>query len=227
MTVSAGTLQADNSNGSATGTNQLFIAAGATLSGNGVIGGLTTFDDGATLAPGNPYGTLTISNELDLSDLTLLQFDLGTNSDEVVVSGDLFLTGQLQVTAAGGFGVGTYTLFSCAGTLTYANFMLASAPAGYHYSFNTNTSGVVKLIVAPATPPNFGSLAASGASLVFSGNNGVPLGSYFVLASTNLALPPAGWTCVLTNQFDVGGNFIFTNAMNTNSAQSYYRLQLP
>ena len=77
MTVSAGTLQVNNTTGSATGTNQVFVASGATLSGTGIIGGLTVFDDGAILAPGTGTGTLTISNELDLSDQTVLQFGLG------------------------------------------------------------------------------------------------------------------------------------------------------
>jgi autotransporter-associated beta strand protein len=227
MTVSDGTLQVNNTSGSATGTNQVFVAANATLSGNGIIGGPTAFDDGAILAPGNPTGTLTISNELDLSDLTVLQFGLGTNSDEVVVGGNLFLTGQLQVTNTGGFGVGAYTLFTCAGTLTYDDFMLASAPAGYNYSFNTNTPGAVKLIVAPTAPPKFGGLTANGANLIFSGGNGVPLGSYVLLTSTNLSLPLANWTGVLTNQFDANGNFNITNALDANAPQNFYLLQLP
>ena len=86
----------------------------------------------------------------------------------------------------------------------------------------TNT---VAVCVTP--PPQFGGVTVSGANLVFSGSNGVPLGNYFVLATTNLALPPANWTVVSTNQFDTGGNFSFTNAINTNSPQTFYILQSP
>ena len=157
-TVNSGTLCANNASGSATGTSPVEVFSGATLTGNGSIGGATTIDNGATLAPGDPIGTLNFTNNLTLNDNSLLQFGLGTNSDTIVVNGDLVLTGQLSVTNAGGFGVGAYPLFTCAGALTVGNLTLVSAPAGFNYRFNTNTPGVVKLIVAPATPPSFGTL---------------------------------------------------------------------
>ena len=225
-TVSSGTLCADNAAGSASGTSPVEVFSGATLTGNGSIGGATTIDNGATLAPGDPTGTLAFANNLTLNDNSLLQFGLGTNSDSVVVSGGLFLTGQLSVTNAGGFGVGVYPLFTCGGALAIGNLALAAAPAGFNYSFNTNTPGVVQLIVAPTTPPSFGSTAMSGTNLVLRGGNGVPLGNYVVLATTNLALPLANWTRLATNQFDAGGNFSFTNAPGL-PAQNFYRLQLP
>jgi hypothetical protein len=52
-------------------------------------------------------------------------------------------------------------------------------------------------------------------------------GTYYVLTSTNLAAPLTNWTRLLTNQFDGGVNFNLTNAMNTNSPQSFYLLQMP
>jgi hypothetical protein len=141
------------------------------------------------------------------------------------VGGDLFLTGQLNITNAGGFGVSAYTLFTCAGTLTFDNLVITSGPAGFNYSFNTNTPGSVKLIVAPTTPPVFGSLGFfSQTNLVLSGSNGAPLGNYYVLSSTNLTLPVASWTRVATNQFDASGKFIFTNSISAGQ-QNYFRLQ--
>jgi hypothetical protein len=58
-----------------------------------------------------------------------------------------------------------------------------------------------------------------------SGSGGAANAVYYLLISTNLATPPAGWTRVLTNQFDVAGNFTVTNPPATNS-QTFYRLQL-
>ena len=224
-TVSGGTLLVTNLTGSATGTGDMEILLGATLAGNGIIGSATTVDDFATFAPGNPTSTLTFTSDLTLNDNTSLQFALGTNSDSVVVGGDLFLTGRLSVTNAGGFGVGAYTIFTCAGALTFDNLVLVSAPAGFNYSFNTNTPGVVKFIAAPTTPPVFGSLIfSSRTNLVMSGSNGAPLGNYYVLSSTNLTLPVASWTRVATNQYDASGKFIFTNPISTGQ-QSYFRLQ--
>jgi len=226
-TVSAGTLLVNNPAGSAIGTGDLEIFSGATLTGSGSIGSSTTVDNGATLAPGSPGGTLAIANDLTLNDNSILRFGLGTSSVSVVVNGALFLTGQLNVTNAGGFGVGAYPLFTCFGALTIGNLALASAPTGYNYSFNTNTPGIVKLVVAPTVPPQFGSTIMSCTNLVFSGNNGAPLGIYYVLTATNLILPTASWTRVATNQFDSGGNFSFTNSTDPAMMQTFVRLQVP
>jgi autotransporter-associated beta strand protein len=232
MTVSAGTLQVNNTTGSATGTNQVFVASGAALSGGGIIAGLTAFDDGAILSPGNQSGTgsasgiLTISNELDLSDQTGLQFGLGTNGDEVAVSGNLTLGGQLSITNLGGFGAGTYTLFTYGGALTMGNLSIASAPAGFVCTISTNTPGQINLIVQLPAPPVIGGIKLAGGNLILNGSGGHAFGTYYILTSTNVAAPLTNWTRLLTNQFDAGGNFSFTNAMNTNAAQSFYLLQL-
>jgi autotransporter-associated beta strand protein len=220
-TVNSGTLLVNNLTGSGTGTGDLEVFSGATLAGNGIIGSSTTIDNGATLAPGNPSGTLTITNDLTLNDSSLLQFGLGTNSDSVAVGGDLALTGQLTVTNSGGFTAGSYPLFSCAGSLNLGNLQLVAAPAGYNYSFDTNTPGVVKLVAAV---PAFGNSKVVNGKMVFSGTGGSNNATFYIVASTNLAAPINTWIPVLTNQFDAGGNFAVTNNPATN-AQFFYRLK--
>jgi len=71
------------------------------------------------------------------------------------------------------------------------------------------------------------SLAANGSNLVFSGANGVPAATYYVLSSTNIALPAAQWTVTATNSFDANGNFNFTNTADPNAPQTFYRLRMP
>jgi hypothetical protein len=100
----------------------------------------------------------------------------------------------------------------------------------YIYRLDTNTAGQVKLVVAVPSPPNFGNIRVAnggGGSFVMSGTGGVTNGTYYVLASTNLALPLNQWTPVATNPFDGNGNFAFTNTPAANSPQMFYRLQLP
>jgi len=48
---------------------------------------------------------------------------------------------------------------------------------------------------------------------------------YYLLASTNLALPSGQWTRIATNRF-VGGTFNLTNSIDTTSPQNFYRLEL-
>jgi hypothetical protein len=86
-------------------------------------------------------------------------------------------------------------------------------------------------VVSPPPPlsPSFGtaSFVRSSGGLVLSGTGGVSNGIYNVLASTNVALPLNRWTPVATNQFNSSGNFIFTNAVQTNSPQRFFLLQIP
>jgi hypothetical protein len=58
------------------------------------------------------------------------------------------------------------------------------------------------------------------------GSGGPAGGNYYVLGSTNIALPLILWTHIVTNQFDSSGNFNFTNAAGTNAPQEFYLLQL-
>ncbi len=57
------------------------------------------------------------------------------------------------------------------------------------------------------------------------GTNGYPGNTYYVLMSTNLALPQGGWTQVATNTFDDTGSFT-ANAPVPVPPQTFYRLQL-
>ena len=229
-TVSAGTLVVNNSAGSGTGTNAVLMQSGATLAGSGTIGGATTFQSGTTLSPGDGVGTLTFTNSLTLSSSTLLPFELGSSSDRVVVGGNLSAAGVINVIAVSGFGAGTYTLFTYPPNgLSLGNLVLGSAPAGYNYSLNTNTPGQIRLVVAanviPA--PVFGAILINNGSVVVNGSGGTPGGNYYVVTATNLTQPVAGWTRLVTNQFNAGGNFAFTNAIPPGVPQQFYRLQLP
>jgi hypothetical protein len=60
-----------------------------------------------------------------------------------------------------------------------------------------------------------------------SGTGGMANTNYYLLASTNMATPLINWTRLLANPFDTSGNFIFTNPLNPNWPQRFYRLQLP
>jgi fibronectin-binding autotransporter adhesin len=226
-TVDAGSLIVNNPTGSGTGSGALSIAAGATLGGTGRIGSATTVDDYAILAPGNSTGTLTFDGSLTLGEFSELNFELGTSNDLVVCNGALSLNGVLNVTNGPGFGPGTYTLFTYnpANGFSFSGLTLNSLPAGYGYSINTATPGQVKLVVSATTPPAIGNAGISGGKLVFSGTGGTPSGTYYVIASTNLATPATNWTRIQTNQFDASGNFAVTNGPATN-AQYFYRLQV-
>jgi PKD repeat protein len=95
-------------------------------------------------------GTLT-AKTTTIDTGAVLQFALGTNSPPTggVVSSNLTLGGTLNITDAGGFTNGTYTLFSYSGTLTYNGVTIDTVPSGCSYAINTNTAGRVNLTAGP------------------------------------------------------------------------------
>src|SRR5690606_17654753 len=113
-TVSAGTLVIDGDQSGATGLTT--VEGGATLGGSGTLGGNVVVT-GATLAPGNSPGTLTINGDLALDAASILDFELGAANvvggplnDLIEVGGDLVLDGTIDVTVSGGgsFDAGLY-----------------------------------------------------------------------------------------------------------------------
>jgi hypothetical protein len=77
-------------------------------------------------------------------------------------------------------------------------------------------------------PPLFGNIIAAGdGSFILSGTGGESNGTYYVLTSSNLLLPPTNWTYIATDHFDGTGGFIFTNTAQTNAPQEFYLLQMP
>jgi hypothetical protein len=84
-------------------------------------------------------------------------------------------------------------------------------------TFSTNS--------VPAPLWRFTSQMLSGANLALSGV-GHPGGTYRILVSTNLALPPNNWRRITTNSFDsVTGQFTFTDAIDPGNPQLFYLLQ--
>ena len=148
-------------NGSLAAGSTVVINAG-TLSGTGNLGAVTIANN-AALAPGNSPGTITVGS-LTLSATSQLNYELATAgvvgggvNDLTVVNGNLTLDGVLNVTDAGGFGVGTYRLFNYTGSLTDNTLNIGTVPGGFtagELSIQSG-SGQVNLIVT-------GSVVAGG-----------------------------------------------------------------
>jgi hypothetical protein len=76
-------------------------------------------------------------------------------------------------------------------------------------------------------PPVLGNPTLTDSNLTLTGSGGMATSNFYVLTTTNLAVPLSNWTRLLTNQFDGYGNFNITNDLDPNAAQSFYLLQLP
>jgi hypothetical protein len=134
----------------------LVVTNNATLSGTGtILGEITVL---GTLSPGfgASVGTITTSNDVVLGSSAILQYALGSSSDETIVNGNLTLAGTLNITDSGGFGTGIYPLFTYTGNLTNNTLTVGTTPnPALQYSIDTTSEvGVVNLDVssAPSSP---------------------------------------------------------------------------
>jgi rhamnogalacturonan endolyase len=95
-------------------------------------------------------------------------------------------------------------------------------------TFNAGGYSAYSSIVSAVTPlPRIQNASLSGGDFIFSGNGGPASAMFYLLVSTNIATPLNQWLRAATNYFDSNGNFIFTNEIQTDSPQGFFRLQLP
>jgi hypothetical protein len=97
---------------------------------------------------------------------------------------------------------------------------IVGATTGSSDISHTNTA---TLTVIPQ--PQITSINLSGTALTLSGINGTPGNTYYLLSSTNIALPLSQWTPLLTNTFS-DASFSITDTINPASLQQYFILQV-
>jgi hypothetical protein len=66
--------------------------------------------------------------------------------------------------------------------------------------------------------------SAGAGSVVLSGTGGTAGNSYAVLSSTNVTLPVASWTPLVTNLYGPGGTFSYTNTIIPGTPRLFLRL---
>ncbi|WP_341516586.1 autotransporter outer membrane beta-barrel domain-containing protein [Citrobacter gillenii] len=135
--VDQGVLLVNGNQSAATG--QVTVKTGATLGGNGIIGGAVDVQDNGHITAGaaiNSVGKLT-TGSLTLSDNAQLDYQFGQAytpggafNDLIDVNGDLTLDGKLNIETSpnGSFDVGVYRVINYTGTLTNNVMDIANAP---------------------------------------------------------------------------------------------------
>ena len=224
-TVSGGTLLV---NGSLAAGSAVTVQAGATLGGRGTINGPTTIQSGGTLkaGAGSAAGTLTLANTLTLKagSATMLKLNqAAAGNDALAGISTLTYGGTLTVTNLGGtLAAGdTFKLFSA--TSYNNNFAAMNLPApGSGLAWNwTPATGTLAVVLVPVLS-GAATLTGTSFSLNFNGSSGQ---RYTVLMTTNLALPLANWTQVMSGVF--GATPVdFTDAGAT-GAERFYRVMSP
>lgn len=233
--INAGTL-ALASTGSINSSPSISIAAGAafdvsayanytwssstTLSASGT--GTTMGSTAATII-GPSAGTVSLGAQaINLTFTPTTFIGDATHPALYISQGSLTLSANtisVNNASAQPLGPGIYTLISVVGgTISGApNTSVSVTGSGVETGTAASiqvSGGNVNLVVASPVPGIIGSsVAASGANMIFNGTNGPDGGIYYVLTSTNVALPLSQWTPVATNTFSPTGTFSVTNAI--------------
>jgi hypothetical protein len=90
-----------------------------------------------------------------------------------------------------------------------------------------NLLQVRDITVAATSVPMITSAQILGGNLIFVGTSGRASGVYYVLTTTNLALPLASWTPIATNVYDPSGNLSATNLLIDRDSQQFYTIKQP
>lgn len=205
------------------------MSGGTTLGGHGVIYPPVIVPLGATLAPGDRIGALTVSNNLTLQAGSTTRMEISKapfTNDFIRVTGTFSRGGSLVVTnVSGDLAPGdTFTLYS-AGTLA-GGFAVTTLPAlnpGLAWDTTGLSAGVIS-VVATALPAFTNMVAA--ADVFTLGGTGAASQSYTLEATTNLA-PPILWLPVTNTLADTNGVFELLDLDATNHPQRFYRVVAP
>jgi autotransporter-associated beta strand protein len=207
----------------------LTLASGQTLEGSGVLDGALVAGPGTIVSPGIASGTLTVTNTVTLSGTTDISLDQASATNTVLAcNATIHFGGALDLTLLTGDPV-TGASFKIFAAKAYSGSFTSITPTtpGTGQTWDTSslaTTGVIK-VAGPGGQPHFAGITLSGTNLVISGTGGPATESYYVLTSTNLALPLTNWTRVATNAFNASGNFTFTNSVSTGVPDRYYLVE--
>ncbi|NLG16032.1 MAG: hypothetical protein GX556_01735 [Fibrobacter sp.] len=140
-TISAGTL---NVTGSTHANSAVTVSSAATLHGSGSVNGAVTINGDAKLLSADGVAQKLTTGNLTLNNTSVLNWDLGTVSDTVVVNGDLVLDGVLNINPIAGFTPlsYTYTIMTYTGSVTNNTVTIGTAPAGCTYVISASANKV-------------------------------------------------------------------------------------
>jgi autotransporter-associated beta strand protein len=222
-TISNGTLRV---NGSLNAGSIVTVATNGTLGGTGTINGPVTVQAFGSIAPGASIGTLTINNSLALAGNLRIEVNrAGLLSDQTVVSGTLANTGTGRVTVSnlGAALVAGDKFFLFNKAVTSGNAMTVTG-AGAYWQNDLALDGSITVHSLPVIT----SAVPGVNNITLSGTNGIAGGTYYVLASTNVAAALTNWTTIQTNTFGAGGTFTTpVIPVTAGTPTRFFMLQLP
>jgi hypothetical protein len=112
-------------------------------------------------------------------------------------------------------------------TGSFTSIQLPALTGELEWQNTLSTDGRITVIGDDAPviqTPRIVSAVRSGSNLIMSGTNGTTNGTFYVITSTNIALPLTNWSIVSTSTFGADGSFSVTNAIDTTKPRQFFDL---
>jgi hypothetical protein len=178
----------------------------------------------------NSTGTLAATNTITLGGTTVIKLNGSGVNHDVQAGAGITYGGTLSFVNISGspLAVGnSFRIFSAASySGSFANITPAVPGPGLIWDLAQLGSGKLSVVAAPLQPTLSGILEGGG-NLILNGSNGLAGAEYYVLSSSNVAIPLANWIVLATNNFDTNGAFRFTNTLIPGGGQRFYRIEVP
>jgi hypothetical protein len=207
--------------------NGVLIGSNATLTGNGIIGGLLTISPGGGFVPGSSVGLVILSNSPALNGTTIMEIAKNgatLTNDQVKVSAPLTYSALLVVSNLGPTALAAGDRFSLFNASAYSgsfsSFTIPKPGAGLNWTNKLLVDGSIEVV--PWSGPKIGSPTLFGTNLVFGVTAGLPSGAYDVVTATNFATPLTSWLVASSGTFDWLGNTTVTNGISPGEPQRYF-----
>jgi autotransporter-associated beta strand protein len=209
-------------------TRNIVLASGTTLDASGRSDATLTLSPIQTLKGNGAFSVLgnltsggTIELKLNKSGATLTN-DSIHGSSVVTYGGTL----KLDISGSPLTTADSFKLFYASGYGgAFTSLVPASPGVGLAWNVSTlATDGTLRISPRPA----FSNISVQGGTnLILAATNGPGGGPYYLLESTNVALPLSNWTRFSTNNFNGSGAFNITNAIVPGIPHQFFNIQVP
>jgi len=145
------------------------------------------------------------------------------DSQYVYQGGDLVM----QFTHTGSNSTNTTFLDAATSAVPGYGSLFRAISANSFAATSGSASSVTIVEIITATPPITQTIARNGNQIIINGTGGKAGTTYWILTTTNVALPIAQWTPIVTNQFSAGGGFSYANVIQPNTPAQFFRVIVP
>jgi hypothetical protein len=164
-------------------------------------------------------------NNIALNGTAIIKLNGSGVNDVIQAGGNITYGGTLNLVNVSGTPLASGDSFQVFNATSFSGSFASITPATPGQGLAWDTTQLGSGLISVSALPVINNLRLSGTNLIFSGSGGIALGTYYIIAATNLTTTLTNWRTIATNEYDSSGNFSVTNTLVPGVAQSFYRIK--